>query len=93
VAQSKPKSEAHPLDLVSVCFHISEDGAGLTVSAQPMWSTSGVSRLADPSARGIVLERMRDFLITLYPISSATPEQPIRSSKASPRGKSPTRSA
>ena len=79
---SKPKNEVHLLESAPAYFHICAVGGGLMVEVQPMLSTTGVQRLTAPSDLGIELVRLRDFLNTLCPTSSDTPEPPTCSSKA-----------
>jgi hypothetical protein len=92
VAQSRRKNGVRQLDWETVSYVTSVDGDVLIVERSTS-STSEATRFTVLLDRGRGLDLLQDYLNTLYHTSSGIPELRTRLSKASPRGKSPTRLA
>jgi hypothetical protein len=92
VAQSKPKKEPLLLSWETDYSLTSDDGKEWIVRAH-MSSPGGEPKLSVRSVHGKKPAGMLVYLHTLPLIVYGTPVRRTPSSKASPRGKSPTRSA
>lgn len=92
MARSKPKSAAPRLRWETVSYVTSVDGDALIVE-KAISSTSEARRFTVLLDRGNGLDLLLDYLSTLCLTFSDTPAPPTRSSKVSPRGRSPTPSA
>lgn len=90
---SRPKNAVRRSKWVDVCYVTCADGNELTVKTRRTLSTSGIGRLTVRCAPGIELERLRDCLNILCPISSGTPAPRTSSRLASNRGKQRKHSA